>query len=210
MNEFYFKNKVKDKSELLINVIDKQQVYDKVEMDEKKYDYDVIYLGRLSKEKNPLRVYELMYEVVRMNNKARCVFVGDGVLKEKLNEKIEKDKMNKNIEVKGNMENPMKILKSSKVLLMASRYEGTPMSALEAMSLGIPIVSTPTDGLVELVKNHVNGFLSENNKKLILEVNKIINNQEYREKLSKNAMEIFDKNNDINNYRKTIEKEYNK
>ncbi|MFR2721860.1 MAG: glycosyltransferase [Thomasclavelia ramosa] len=48
----------------------------------------------------------------------------------------------------------------SKLMIMTSRTEGTPMSALESLTLGKPIVSTPTDGLNELITNNINGFLS--------------------------------------------------
>lgn len=210
MQEYYFKEKVKNKSEVLMNVIDKNQIYAKVQEDKEEYSYDIIYLGRLAKEKNPLRVYEIMKDVVKSNDKVKCAFVGDGELKEKLKEHIKSDALESNIVLKGNMDNPMKILKSAKILVMASKYEGTPMCALEAMSLGVPIVATPTDGLVELVKNGVNGFLSEENENLVVEIDKIIKNEEYRKKLSKNNIKIFNEQNDIDQYMKKIEREYNK
>ena len=41
------------------------------------------------------------------------------------------------------------MLHDSKVMLMTSLWEGTPMCAVEAMALGVPIVTTPTDGLCD-------------------------------------------------------------
>ena len=61
----------------------------------------------------------------------------------------------------GYMSNPYKALKSAKVFLMASRYEGTPMSVLEAMALGVPVVSTPVDGIADVVEPGINGYLEE-------------------------------------------------
>ncbi len=208
MNEYFFADQVLDKSEVLVNVIDKKQIYDKLKNDYNEYNYDIIYLGRLSTEKDPLRVYEIMKKVVTINNKVKCVLVGDGVFKESLKERIEQDEMNKNIILKGNIENPMKILKSAKVLVMASKYEGTPMCALEAMALGVPIVSTPTDGLVKMVKSGVNGFLSPENEELISEIEKIIIDENYRTKLSENAVKRFDEINNLERYKKRIEREY--
>lgn len=208
MQEYYFKNKVNQKSTVLVNVLDKNAIYEKLKTDKNEYRYDVIYLGRLSSEKDPFRVYEIMKQIVRNNNKIKCVFVGDGLLREELKQKIESDNMKENIILKGNMENPIKILKEAKVMIMASKYEGTPMCALEAMALGVPIVSTPTDGLVKLVKNNFNGFLSNDDKELALKVEEIVLNKRYREELNSNAIKRFIEINNIKEYKKRLENEY--
>ena len=44
---------------------------------------------------------------------------------------------------------------------MSSLYEGLPISIIEAMSAGLPIVSTSVGGIPDIVKEGVNGFLSE-------------------------------------------------
>lgn len=44
------------------------------------------------------------------------------------------------------------------MMIMTSLWEGTPMCALEALAMGIPIVSTPVDGLCDLIENGKNGF----------------------------------------------------
>ncbi|MCM1543522.1 MAG: glycosyltransferase, partial [Blautia sp.] len=41
----------------------------------------------------------------------------------------------------------------------ASEYEGFPVAAIESMASGIPVISTPVDGIVELIKPGINGFL---------------------------------------------------
>lgn len=208
MNEYVLKNKLKEKSKVLINVINKEEIYLRAEKDNNEYQYDVIYLGRLSKEKDPLRVYEIMKDLVKKNRNIKCVMVGDGILKDDLKENIEKDQMKDNILLKGKMENPMKILKSSKVMLMASIYEGTPMCALEAIAFGVPIVSTPSDGLVDIITNNYNGFLSHKNEELIENIQNIIFDNTYREDLSKNALEKFNEINNINEYKRNLMNEY--
>ena len=51
---YKFHSKLKDKSEVLHNVIDIDALYRKMEEDKNNYDYDVIYLGRLTYPKNPM------------------------------------------------------------------------------------------------------------------------------------------------------------
>ena len=50
------------------------------------------------------------------------------------------------------MSNPLRLLECSKVMIMTSKYEGLPMTVLEAMALGVPLVSTPVDGLKDIIR----------------------------------------------------------
>ncbi len=44
-------------------------------------------------------------------------------------------------------------------MVMASDFECLPMTALESLASGIPVISTPVDGIIEIIKPGVNGFL---------------------------------------------------
>lgn len=44
-------------------------------------------------------------------------------------------------------------------MVMASDYEAFPLVAIEAMACGLPVFSTPVDGMIELIKPGENGFL---------------------------------------------------
>jgi len=45
-------------------------------------------------------------------------------------------------------------------LILSSTKEGMPLVALEAMSMGTPVISTPTGGIVDIIQPGINGFLS--------------------------------------------------
>ena len=91
---------------------------------------------------------------------------------------------------------------------MTSIYEGVPMCALEAMSLGLPIISTPTDGLVEIIEQNKNGFYSNSDEEISKKIiNLLKNNDEYK-KMSSNALKKSKKLNDINKYKETLNKYY--
>ena len=81
------------------------------------------------------------------------------------------------------------------------------MCALEAMALGVPIVSTPTDGLCNLIEDGKNGYLSDNDDVLAEKVAYIIDNENIYQELSGNTINKARKINDITSY-KAVLKEY--
>ena len=82
------------------------------------------------------------------------------------------------------------------------------MVALEAMALGVPIVSTPTDGLCELVQQGETGFLENDNDAFADRITEIISNVEIRDRLSQNSLRRFSEINDIEKYKDVLNECY--
>lgn len=61
----------------------------------------------------------------------------------------------------GHSSTPFDIWKAHHALVLASRYEGTPLVLMEAMLAGRPVISTAVAGIPELIKHGLNGFLAE-------------------------------------------------
>ena len=207
-NDYVFNKNIKSKSDIIYNVVDEKSIKDKALLYEINEKYDLIFLGRLEYPKNPQRLIQIIYGVKKIKYNVKLAIVGDGEDRTLIEELIKKYKLENNIKLYGFKDNPYPILNNSKLLIMTSIYEGTPMCALEAQSLGKPIVATPVDGLKKIVKNNYNGFLSDSDDKLISNIVKIVSDEKQWEKLSKNTKEYFKKYNDINKYVEIIKKEY--
>lgn len=86
----------------------------------------------------------------------------------------------------------MDIVRRSEFYLTTSRYEGLPLSVIEAMSLGKVIVASDVIGNRDCVRSHVNGFLlpldADVFAKHIIELH---NNVELREKMGKQSRQLF-------------------
>lgn len=208
---FRFKKALKRKSIVLSNIIDIDEIKRKSEMDESEYDSDIVFLGRLTYPKNPERFINLMKEITKKEKfkDIKISIVGDGELRPVVEKVIKEQKLDNNIKIYGFLSNPHKILKSSKVFVMTSRTEGTPMAALEAMALGVPIVSTPTDGMRKLVIDGKTGFLSDKDDILVERIYQVLENEKISEQFSKASMEVSLINNDKNMYKKSLEEVYN-
>ena len=183
-------------------------LYEKLEQDKVEYNYDIIFLGRLSFPKNPERVLNVVKKIKEKKDNIKVAFVGTGELENEIKKSADEMQLTNNIDFWGFMSNPYKILKCSSVMLMTSRWEGLPMCALEAMALGVPIVSTPTDGLCEVIEDGENGYLRKTDTELAEKIEEILDNDELRKHMSESAYKKSVKINSIEQYREEIQKVY--
>ena len=192
------------KSSVLYNIIDIDALYEKMNHDSNKYDYEVTYIGRLTAPKNPERLMSVLKLVTEKKSDVKIAVVGTGDLQNKTKRLAEEYGLLDNIQFLGFKSNPLKILHDSKVMVMTSRWEGTPMCALEAMALGVPIVSTPVDGLKDLVINGKNGCLSDDDYELAEKIVEIVNDEKLHERYSTFIKNQALKINDVEKYKKAI------
>ena len=175
-------------SYVIQNVVDGNQLKSIAKTDKNNYDFDIIFLGRLEDVKDPLRFVKLI-EKIKQHQEIKVAMVGDGSLRSQVEEKIDKLSLNKNIVLFGNQVNPYKILLNSKILVITSKYEGMPMNALEAIACNIPVVSTPVDGLLDIIDRK---YLCKTDQDFVETILKILNREEVR-KHYKNKLSVLDK-----------------
>lgn len=178
-----------------------------VNVDKNKYNllpskYDICFIGRLVYEKNIPRLLNILKELALSDPKFKAVICGEGKEKEFLLNFIENNKLEQNIEYMGFVNDPLIYIAQSKLMIMTSKTEGTPMGALEALSLGKPVISTPVDGLVELIQNGKNGYLSNDDNEIIEYINKILSDSNCYKKLCINTLNMNLKINDVEEYKK--------
>ena len=192
------------KSSVLYDIIDLRRILAMKAEDTQSYGYDVIYLGRLTYQKNPQRLMRLSAALKSRRPDIQVAVVGAGELEEETKALCEELGLNENVHFLGFRSNPMKLLADSKAMVLTSRWEGTPMCALEAMALGTPVVSTPSDGMKDLIENGVDGYLSDDDEVLAADIWKILDDPDHRERLSANARRKFSEINDETKYNRTI------
>lgn len=78
------------------------------------------------------------------------------------------------------------------------------MCALEAMALGTPVVSTPSDGMKDLIDDGINGYLTDEDAVMAEKLLKIMNDPAHREMLSENTKKKFAQINDAPKYKEAI------
>jgi glycosyltransferase involved in cell wall biosynthesis len=154
INDFVFKRIIKRKAVVIKNVIHLKRLEILMDKDEESYNFDFVFLGRLSYPKDPKRVALVASNVLKKCSFAKFGVIGDGELQKEMINVFEEQNVIDRVVFTGKLPYPYKALKSAKCLLMCSIYEGLPIAALEAMALGVPVVSTPVDGIKDLIINN--------------------------------------------------------
>ena len=134
----------------------------------------------------------------------KVAIVGTGELLEEAQSLCESLNIQDNVHFLGFQSNPIKMVADSKAMILTSRWEGTPMCALEAMYLGTPVVSTPSDGMKDLLEDGVSGYLTDDDEQMARDLLKIFADPEHRAYLADNAKRKFDSINDADAYKKAI------
>ena len=170
--------------------------------------FDVLFVGRITDQKDPVRVARVACAVLQRLDEARFGVVGDGPLLAQMQAVSQEMGVQDRTSYLGFLNAPYQIMKESKAMLMCSRFEGRPIAALEAMYLGLPIVSTPVDGMRDLVAPAVTGYLESEDDALVDALVRLIGDEGLRARTASAATERFHQLSDEAGYRDAIDKLY--
>ncbi|MDD2753718.1 MAG: glycosyltransferase [Candidatus Portnoybacteria bacterium] len=125
-------------------------------------DRSVAYMGRLSYEKSIDQVIKAFPLMLEEMPSLKLMLIGDGPEKDKLKKLAEKLGVADNVIFTGFVygETLARALQTNDVFITASKSENMPLSVLEAMSAGLPIVAAKENGLAEIVEENTNGFFA--------------------------------------------------
>ena len=112
---------------------------------------------------------------------------------ENLRELANKLNINNKVIFIGYHKNPEEYMETSSIFVLSSRCEGFPNVLLEAMAMGMPVISTDCkSGPKEIIHNEKNGLIVKVDDELGLSkaINRLVNNEELRITLSANAVNV--------------------
>lgn len=99
-------------------------------------------VGRLHFQKNQLFLLEIFNEIQKINPNSRLLLIGDGEMRAEIKEKCEKLKISEKVLLLGRRSDISELMSASDVFLMPSLFEGFPVALVEALSSGLPSVTS--------------------------------------------------------------------
>jgi len=167
---------------------------------------ELICVANLTPVKNHEMLIKSFSDVVKNSDRLfHLTLVGDGTLRSELEQTTKEYGLENMITFAGSVPDPSSLLKTSDVFVMASHYEGMPLSVAEAMAAGLPIVAPQVGGLNEMVKG--NGILYEvdNQQALTEAITEIIMDEELWNQYHKESVRqatMFDLSEMVGKYEK--------
>ena len=170
-------------------------------------EYDLIFVGRLEKNKGVDLLLEAASKLKVKSEKLKILVVGEGPLLENLKFKVKSLKLENNVIFHGwakDQKEIAELLNKSKILLMPSYNEGGPRVVFEAMACGVPVIATPVGLAKDIIVNGESGEVVDWNADIMVQkASELLSDSNKYERYKKNGLEIagkFEKKSAIKNY----------
>lgn len=147
----------------------------------------IVSLSRFDFAKNMQEV-ALIAEALKKESRIKFILIGDGTDRESIQRWCQEKGLD-NIRFIGFVDTPLEYLAAGDIYLSTSRWEGMPLSVLEAMSLGIPVIASAVVGNKDAVDDQKTGLLYElgDIEKASHHIRTLLDDKERREIISQSA-----------------------
>ena len=130
-------------------------------------DFILIYVAEFIVRKNHQFIIECSSELKTKIPNLKILFAGRGLLKDQMENIVNKLNLNDTIKFLGFREDIADVMRLADIGISASKQEGLGLNLIEEMMVGLPIIATVDRGHKEVVSHGNNGFLFEQNNKLM-------------------------------------------
>jgi len=121
----------------------------------------VLFVGRFVPAKNLTLLVEAFADVVEHFPSAELMLIGDGPLRNRIEKRIRELGIQNRVRMPGYVDNAdlPQYYRSADVFVLSSRRENHPITLLEAMSCGTPVITPDIGAISDIVDNETNGLL---------------------------------------------------
>lgn len=192
----YFSKKIQKNSIVIANPINDKYLIEPYLNDR---DKSIVTVGRLTPQKNQKLLIDAFEIISKTHGDYELKIYGEGELEKELKEYADRLNLSNKIKFMGVSNTIENDIYKDGIFVLSSDYEGLPNSLMEAMTLGLPCISTdcPCGGPRELIVNNENGILvSINNAvEMAQAIKNIIEDETFAKKIGFEASRIREKYN---------------
>lgn len=151
-------------------------------------------LSCLKPQKSPLDYIKACMEVYKKMPNVNFLLIGDGVLRPKCKKLLASSQLNGRFIFTGWRRDIPEILDILDAMVLTSKWEGMPISVIEALSRGCPVIATDAGGTPELIKDGVSGYITGigSYKEIAERLLEVLGNPKTLERMKKGAFLSID------------------
>lgn len=154
----------------------------------------MVHVGRFTLQKN----HEMLiraFAKLRLPASACLLLVGEGELQAQTEQLVRELGVADRVRFLGVRADIPELLNASDIFVLPSRWEGNPMSVMEAMAAGLPVVATAVGGVPELVQDGTTGLLvpNEDTEALAQALQRLVDNPDLRATMGNHARRVAQK-----------------
>lgn len=168
----------------------------------------LVMIARFSPQKNQKLLIQALSKIDPRSY--QLTFVGDGETINDCKQLVDKLSLKTSIHFIGFRDNIIPYLVHNDVYILTTNYEGLPISIIEAMSYGLPVIASDVGGNDEMVLNKRDGYLIHNIDELIIALKRLIDNPELVTEMGKKAYKVYKRNFILENNINKVNDEYQK
>lgn len=149
----------------------------------------ILHIGRFSAQKNHEVLVKAFSTVVNRGHDVSLYLYGQGELEESIKELVKNLHMDKKIFFCGLTDDVYSVMESTDIFVLPSLFEGMPMTLIEAMGTGMPILASNVGGIPDMIENEKSGLLCEPTvEEVAAGLEKLISSEEDRKLYGQNAV----------------------
>ena len=125
--------------------------------------FKIVTVGRLVSQKGFDRLIRIIGKLKRKGKNVELYIIGEGTERKKMERIILEENIKNDVHLMGFLKNPYALMAKMDLFVCSSLAEGYSLVISEAMTIGLPVISTDCAGPKELLGNGKYGMLVENN-----------------------------------------------
>lgn len=171
---------------VVLNAIDMSKCIKKLDYSN---TYKILNIGRLAEQKNQKFLIDVFYKVHQRHPEYKLKIIGNGPLYDEIHNQIISLGLEKFVEIEKDKPSCFEDLNNSDIFILTSKWEGVPMTIIEALGTGLPILSSNVGGISNMIENGVDGILINlDEEEFVNNIIELMENKNKREQLGINAL----------------------
>lgn len=148
---------------------------------------NLLHIGRFNAQKNHAGLLNMFRKLKDSHPECRLSLIGDGELRQEMEALAKALGIEDSVRFLGSQSNVYPYLHDADIFVLPSNYEGMPMTIIEAMGTGLPVVAAEVGGIPDMLTNGESGFLTRDEASFLEACEALIADEALRIKLGSQA-----------------------